>query len=168
MSAPDNMSTQQSGQVKNTAGPNAAQAPDAPFWARYYQLTKEQPTATGPGPAGATQAAFDPESFRATAAAVSRLLTLAQEAIARRQFAEALDFLEASCLSDVRVRYAHLLKIDCLQALGRQAEADALARETAAVWPQMQLLRRTFRFLGTVANDGKRLLVGLSSKKNKK
>jgi len=42
-----------------------------------------------------------------------------------------------------------------------------LAKETLAVWPQMTLLRRTFRFLGMVANDGKRMLVGLTSKGKK-
>ena len=95
MSAPDNMSTQQSGQAKNAAPPgtgsNAAQTANEKFWARYHQLTHEPTTA--PAPATATRAVFDPESFRATTAAVSRLLTMAQEAIARRQFAEAMEYI---------------------------------------------------------------------------
>lgn len=107
---------------------------------------------------------FDPKSFRAVCAAVSRLITLAQQAIAKGRHAEAMEHLDATWFSDLRVRYAQMLKADCLRALGRRAEADRLTKETLAVWPQMNVLRRTFRFLGMVANDGKRMLVGLTSK----
>jgi hypothetical protein len=37
-------------------------------------------------------------------------------------------------------------------------------KESLAAWPQMTALRKSFRFLGMVANDGKRMLVGLTEK----
>lgn len=108
---------------------------------------------------------FDPKSFRPEALAVSRLIVMAQEALAAKEPAVAMEFLDATQYSDLRVRYAQLLKADCLAALGRAAEADRLRRETLAVWPQMPSLRRAFRFLGMVVSDGKRLFVGLTEKK---
>jgi hypothetical protein len=110
---------------------------------------------------------FDPKSFRALSAAVSRLITMAQAAMAQGRHGEAMEYLDATAYSDLRVRYAQMLKAECLRALGRPAEAGRLEGETLAAWPQMGLLRRTFRFLGMVANDGKRMLVGLSSKGKK-
>ena len=110
---------------------------------------------------------FDAKLFKAESAAVSRLITMAQERISNKKFAEAMEFLDATEFSDLRVRQAQMLKVDCLRALGQSAEADRLANEVLAAWPQMNLLRRTFRFLGMVANDGKRLLVGLTSKGKK-
>ena len=110
---------------------------------------------------------FDPKSFRAMSAAVSRLLTMAQDRVARGQFAEALEYLDATALSDLRVRYAQLLRVQCLKGLGNTSEADRVAKDVMATWPQMGALRRTFRFLGMVANDGKRLLVGLTGKGKK-
>ena len=108
---------------------------------------------------------FDPKSFRPEALACSRLIVLAQDAIAAGHFAEAMTFLDATQYSDLRVRYAQLLKADCLAALGQNADAGRLRQETLAVWPQMNPLRRAFRFLGMVVNDGKRLFVGLTEKK---
>jgi hypothetical protein len=107
---------------------------------------------------------FDPKSFRPEASAVSRLITMAQTAFTVGRFAEAMEFLDATQYSDLRVRYAQLLKSDCLAALGRNAEAARLRQETLAIWPQMNPLRRAFRFLGMVVNDGKRLLVGIKEK----
>ncbi len=110
---------------------------------------------------------FDPKSFRALTAAVSRLLVMAQDAIKRGKHAEAIDYLDCTAMSDVRVRYAHLMKAQCLRALGKPGEADQLEKEALAVWPQMGMLRGAFRFLGMVANDGKRMLVGMTSKSKK-
>jgi hypothetical protein len=70
-------------------------------------------------------------------------------------------------LSDMKVRQAYALMADCLRGLGRNAEAERVAAESAAAWPQMNSLRRVFRFLGMVANDGKRMLVGLTHKGKK-
>lgn len=110
---------------------------------------------------------FDPKSFRPESLAVSRLIVMAEEAIAAKRFAEAMEFLDATAYSDIRVRYAQMLKADCLEATGQPAEAERLRRETLAVWPQMSLLRRAFRFMGMVANDGKRLFVSLKEKPKK-
>jgi hypothetical protein len=110
---------------------------------------------------------FDPKLFKAETTAVSRLITMAQDAIANKKYPEAMEFLDATAFSDLRVRQAQMLKVDCLRALGQTVEANRLANEILAAWPQMNLLRRTFRFLGMVANDGKRMLVGLTSKGKK-
>ena len=107
---------------------------------------------------------FDPKSFRQEALAVSRLIVTAQQAIAAKRYAEAMELLDATQYSDLRIRYAQTLKADCLAALGQHAEAARLRQEATAIWPQMNLLRRAFRFLGMVANDGKRLFVGLKEK----
>jgi hypothetical protein len=122
---------------------------------RFTELTPEQ------------RERFDAKLFKAQSAAVSRLITMAQEAIAKKKFTEAMNFLEAASFSDIRVRHAQLLQAECLRALGGAAEAEKMEKETLAVWPQSGLLRRSFRFLGMVANDGKRLLVGLSNKGKK-
>jgi len=55
------------------------------------------------------------------------------------------------------------MKVECLHALGRNIEADKLASETLAAWPEMNFFRRMFRFLGMVASDGKTMLVGMFS-----
>ena len=51
-----------------------------------------------------------------------------------------------------------------LDALGRNAEAAQVRREAILSWPRMTFARRTFRFLGKVANEAKGLLVGVTSK----
>jgi hypothetical protein len=107
---------------------------------------------------------FDAKSFQTESRAVGRLISRAQAAMAATNYQEAMDCLDATQFSDVRVRYAQMLKADCLRAAGRVAEADELAKETLAVWPRMSNLRRSFRFMGMVLNDGKRLLVGLTEK----
>ena len=122
---------------------------------RHAELTIEQ------------RAAFNPLYFKHEALAVSRLIILAQEHIEKKEFAEAMECLDATQLSDLHVRQAQVLKAECLRALGRPAEADRVLKDALAAWPQMNTLRRAFRFLGMVANDGKRLLVGLTEKGKK-
>ncbi|HOH38993.1 MAG TPA: hypothetical protein PK807_01725, partial [Verrucomicrobiota bacterium] len=80
------------------------------------------------------------------------------------RFAEAMEYLDATHLSDLRLRQAQLLKVECLRKLGRDAEAGRLEKEALAAWPEHSAARRLFRFLGMVANDGRRMLVGLTEK----
>ncbi|MBI3851661.1 MAG: hypothetical protein HY298_15495 [Verrucomicrobia bacterium] len=110
---------------------------------------------------------FDAKYFKQEALAVGRLISHAGELIAKKQYAEAMVFLDATQLSDLRVRQAHALKAECLRALGRTAEAERIGNECLTTWPEMNNSRRFFRFLGMVANDGKRLLVGLTQKGKK-
>jgi len=112
--------------------------------------------------------AFNPRYFEKEAQAVSRLMEFAQQRIADKKFEEALKFLDATLMSNLRVRQAQDMKVECLRALGRHAEADKLARETLAAWPEMNFARRLFRFLGMVASDGKAMIVGFLGKGGKK
>jgi len=112
--------------------------------------------------------AFNPAYFRKEADAVARLMEFAQQRIAARQYAEALKFLDGTLLSNLRVRQAQDMKVECLRALGRNAEADKLARETLAAWPEMNFFRRIFRFLGMVATETKTMIVGFLQKGEKK
>jgi hypothetical protein len=112
--------------------------------------------------------AFNPRYFEKEAAAVARLLEFAQQRIAAKKYEEALKFLDGTLMSNLRVRQAQDMKVECLRALGRNAEADKLAKETLAAWPEMNLWRRLFRFLGMVASDGKAMIVGFLSKGGKK
>ena len=107
---------------------------------------------------------FDAKYFRQEAHAVARLASCAEAAVAAGNFARAMEFLDATHLSDLRVRHVQHLKAECLQKLGQTAEAARLEREALAAWPEHNALRRFFRFLGMVANDGKRMLVGLTEK----
>jgi hypothetical protein len=107
---------------------------------------------------------FDAKYFKQEALAVARLTSFAEAAAAAGKFAEAMEYLDATHLSDLRVRRVQYLKAECLQKLGRSAEAARLKREALAAWPEHNALRRLFRFLGMVANDGKRMLVGLTQK----
>jgi len=108
------------------------------------------------------RAQFNAKYFRHEAAAVARLIELARELIAQRKFAEAMEHLDATQLSDLRVKQAQVLKSECLRGLGKHSEADSVLKESLAAWPQMTTLHKCFRFLGMVANDGKRMLVGLA------
>jgi hypothetical protein len=108
--------------------------------------------------------AFNPAYFEKEAAAVAQLLKYAQQRITGKKFAEALKFLDATLMSNLRVRQAQDMKVECLRALGRNAEADNLAKETLVAWPEMNFARRLFRFLGMVASDGKTMIVGFFSK----
>lgn len=103
-----------------------------------------------------------PLYFQQEAQAVFRLLSYAQEHFDKKDYAEALKYIEATQMADIRVRQAHEMKVKCLRALGRQAEANRVARETFLAWPRMNFARRTFRFLGKVANEGRTLLAGLT------
>jgi hypothetical protein len=111
--------------------------------------------------------AFNPRYFEKEAAAVARLMEFAQQRIAEKKYGEALKFLDGTLLSNLRVRQAQDMKVECLRALGRNAEADKLAKKTLAAWPEMNLWRRLFRFLGMVASDGKAMIVGFLSKGGK-
>lgn len=111
--------------------------------------------------------AFNARYFRHEAVIVARLIAQAQELAAQKKYAEAMEFLDCVQLSDMKVRQAYALMAECLRALGRTAEADRVAAEQMGGWPQMDTLRRSFRFLGMVANDGKRMLVGLTAKGKK-
>jgi len=111
---------------------------------------------------------FDPLYFKLETQAVARLLSFAEEFASEGNPAEALKYLDAALLSDVRVRWAEKLKVDCLRALGRQAEADQLEKQVLAAWPEMGAVRRLFRFLGIIATEAKRLFVIATNKKETK
>ena len=70
-------------------------------------------------------------------------------------------------MSNLRVRQAQDMKVECLRALGKNSEADKLAKEVLIAWPELNFFRRLFRFLGMVASDGKAMAVGFLSKDGK-
>lgn len=111
---------------------------------------------------------FNPAYFEKEAAAVAQLLKYAQQRIANKKFEEALKFLDATLMSNLRVRQAQDMKVECLRALGKNSEAGKLAEEVLAAWPEMNLWRRLFRFLGMVASDGKVMIVGFLQKGGRK
>ena len=119
---------------------------------RHTELTPEQ------------RKVFDPIYLKQEALAVARLITFAEEHFRDGRFAEAMEFLDATHLSDLRVRQAQHLKAECLRRLGRTTEAERMEKEALAAWPEHNAARRLFRFAGMIANDGKRLLVGLTEK----
>jgi hypothetical protein len=104
--------------------------------------------------------AFNPRYFEKEAAAVSRLMEFAQQRIADKKYEEALKFLDGTLMSNLRVRQVQDMKVECLRALGRNAEADNLAKETLAAWPEMNFWRRLFRLFGMLATETKTMLVG--------
>ncbi|MBU6409003.1 MAG: hypothetical protein KGR98_01320 [Verrucomicrobia bacterium] len=116
----------------------------------------------------AERRAFNRRYFEREAAAVAELAEYAQDRMSREKFSEAIDFLDATFLSNLRVRQIHDMKAACLRALGRDAEAGKLARETLAPWPEMNLARRLFRFFGMVASDTKTMIIGFLQKGGKK
>jgi hypothetical protein len=112
--------------------------------------------------------AFNPGYFKKESDAVALLINFAQQRIAGKKFDEAIKFLDATFMSNIRLRQAIDLKVHCLSAVGRNSEADKLAKETLGAWPEMNFFRRIFRFLGMVASDGKTMLMGLfQGRKNK-
>ena len=111
--------------------------------------------------------AWNPAYFQKEAAAVAQMLGYAQQRIAEKKFAEALKFIDATLMSNLRVRQAQDMKVECLRALGRNSEADKLAQEVLVTWPEMNSARRLFRFLGMVASDGKAMVVGFLGGKKK-
>jgi len=108
---------------------------------------------------------FNPLYIRQEVMAVTRLLTHAKSLIKGGNHAEALKYVEATQLADLRLRQAYDMKIECLRALGRNREADVLAREKFLAWPQMSAVRRAFRFLGMVANEARRVVAARSANK---
>lgn len=108
---------------------------------------------------------FDPLYFRRECVGVAKLIGFAQQQFTKGQFELAMKFLDAAQLSELRVRSAQKLKAQCLRALNRNQEADALDQETLAVWPEMDMFRRLFRFMAVFANEAKRLLVAADKKK---
>jgi hypothetical protein len=125
----------------------------------YHTFQEERHTAMSPE----ERDRFSPLYFKQEAHAVSRLLAFAQEHFDKKEYPEALEYLEATQMADIRARPAQEMKVACLRALGRHAEAEPLSRETVLAWPRMNAARRLFRFLGKVANEAKGLLVGLIS-----
>jgi hypothetical protein len=130
----------------------------------YATFQEERHTAVSPE----DRDRFDPLYFKQEARAVERLIVLAQQCVAQKQWSEALKFLDGTLLSELRVRGAQTLRVECLRGLGRQKEADRLAKETIEVWPQMALARRFFRFAGMFANEAKRLLVKAEHKEKQR
>ena len=108
----------------------------------------------------AERRAFNAAYFEKESAALAQLLKYAGERIGEKKFEEALKFLDATFMSNLRVRQAQDMKVECLRALGKSSEADKLEKETLAAWPEMNFARRLFRFLGMVASDGKAMIVG--------
>ena len=108
--------------------------------------------------------AFNPAYFKKEADAVAQLLQCAQQRIADKKYEEALKFLDGTLMSNLRVRQAQDMKVECLRALGRNAEADKLAKETLAAWPEMNFWRRLFRLFGMLATETKTMIVGFLSK----
>ena len=107
---------------------------------------------------------FYPLYLKQEATAVIRLLTHAQNFINQKNFTEALKFAECADMADMKVRAAQDMKITCLRALGNNSEADQLEKEKLVAWPEQPMIRRLFRFLGMVANEGRRMIAGLTSK----
>ena len=105
--------------------------------------------------------AFNPAYFKKEAEAVALMIQFAQQRIAEKKFTEAIKFLDATLMSNLRLRQAIDLKVQCLRALGKDFEADKLAGEVLAAWPELNYFRRIFRFLGMVASDGKTFLLGM-------
>jgi hypothetical protein len=111
---------------------------------------------------------FDAKYFKQESLAVAKLIDRARASLAGKNYAEAMVFLDATQLSDMRVKQAQLLKAQCLRGLGREAEARQIEAEALAAWPEFSGTRRFFRLLGMVANEAKTLLVGLTSRGKKK
>jgi hypothetical protein len=107
---------------------------------------------------------FYPLYLKQESTAVIRLLTHAQNYINQKNFTEALKFIECADMADMKVRAAQDMKIICLRALGKNSEAEQLEKEKLVAWPEQPALRRAFRFLGMVANEGRRMIAGLTSK----
>lgn len=106
---------------------------------------------------------FSPLYFKQESHAVATLIFAAQKLMEKKDYAEALKYLEATQLSDIRARPAQEMMVECLRALGRNSDADRIQKDIILAWPRMNGIRKSFRFLGMVANEAKSLLVGLTS-----
>lgn len=104
--------------------------------------------------------AFNPGYFKKEADAVAQLLQYAQQRISEKKFEEALKFVDATFMSNIRLRQAQDMKIECLHALGKNSEADKLAKEVLVAWPEMNFWRRIFRLFGMLATETKTMIVG--------
>jgi hypothetical protein len=71
---------------------------------------------------------FDAKYFKTEAAAVGRLIAQARSLVEEKRFSEAMPFLDAVQLSDMKVRQASALMSECLKGLGRFAEAERVSR----------------------------------------
>ena len=111
---------------------------------------------------------FNPLYIRQEVMAVTRLLTHAQNYMAKGDYAEALKYVEATQMADLRLRQAQEMKIECLRRLGRNSEAAHLEREQFLAWPEMSAVRRLFRFLGMIANEARRIVAARSARKAQK
>jgi hypothetical protein len=111
--------------------------------------------------------AWNPAYFQKESTAVAQMLDYTQQRIAEKKFEEALKCIDATLMSNLRVRQAQDMKVECLRALGKNSEADKIAKEVLVAWPEMNFFRRLFRFLGMVASDGKAMVVGFLSKDGK-
>jgi hypothetical protein len=109
---------------------------------------------------------FNPLYIRQEVAAIVRLLSHAKKNITGKKFAEALQFIEATQLADLRLRQALDMKVECLRALGRHDEAAQIAREKFLAWPESTYVRRIFRFLGMIATEVRRITAARNQKKN--
>ncbi|MCX7723330.1 MAG: hypothetical protein N2379_09790 [Verrucomicrobiae bacterium] len=107
---------------------------------------------------------FNPLYVRQEVMAVVLLLEQAQALMRAGDFTRALKYIEATQLADIRLRQALDMKIECLRALGRAAEARKLELDRRLMWPEMGLARRCFRFLGMVANEARRVVAARSMK----
>jgi hypothetical protein len=125
----------------------------------YHTFQEERHTAMTPE----ERDRFSPLYFKQEAHAVSRLLAIAQHHFDKKDYGEALKYIEATQLADIRVRQAHEMKVRCLRALGRNADAAQVEKEAVLAWPRFGFARTLFRFMGKVANETKGLLVGLVS-----
>jgi hypothetical protein len=108
---------------------------------------------------------FNPLYIRQEVMAVIRLLAHARDLLKNGNPADALKYVEATQMADLRLRQAQELKIECLRALGRREEADHLEREKVLAWPDMTAARRLFRFLGMIANEARRIAAARTRKK---
>jgi hypothetical protein len=127
----------------------------------YCVFQEERHTALSPE----ERKTFNPLYLRQETVALIRLVTYAQEHLAKGNYAEALKYIEATQLGEIRVRAAQDMKVQCLRALGQQAEADRIEKQTMLTWPEMTATRRVFRMLGMVANEARTVLGGLTTKK---
>jgi len=101
---------------------------------------------------------FGERYFNLEARAVAKLLAQAQSLIKAKNHTEALDVLEIILFSDLRSRHVNQLKAECLRAVGKTDEAEALTRENALMWPENRLLRRLLRFVAYVFVEAKRMV----------
>ena len=129
--------------------------------AKLLRCLSRVPGRTAHGNVAGRTRTVQPAVFQAGSARGVPPALYAQEHFAKKEYAEALKYIEATQLADIRARPAQDMKVECLRALGRHAEAEQTAREAVLAWPKMNTARRLFRFFGKVANEAKGLLVGI-------